>query len=275
MSLQIVAGSTGPISVPLYVLWQLSFSLFSWVDGLPRYFLEQNAAGREDEIEEISEWAWWVRKYCFAVTKYLHALMDPYRIDERGHIRSHHSLEYSRQTGNTIMEHGRAVISGPWAHPPSVLEIDINEWNYFSPGVTSCGILLNGGAPFLREFYWRWSSDPRVHIWGYRSRFCAITAHVAIDYFSPYQRELNTRYDDVHTHGPGHIPANNLEARSWGMDQFGDQGPPVAGPDVILPDARRDSAEAPLHLLPFFDHLLSLHCQENRHRHVPGYRSIL
>ncbi|KAH9034077.1 hypothetical protein EDB85DRAFT_1032954 [Lactarius pseudohatsudake] len=72
--------------------------------------------------QRISEWAWWVRKYRFAVTKYLYALMDPYRIDgpvgSGPIIRSHHSLEYSRQTGNTIM--GRRSCTVPARTPPII-----------------------------------------------------------------------------------------------------------------------------------------------------------
>ncbi|KAH9019535.1 hypothetical protein EDB84DRAFT_1442084 [Lactarius hengduanensis] len=271
-----VAGPTGPISVPLHVLWQLSFSLFSWVDGLPRYsgsstpcarillVSDTNKTPLEGKVQSkicqrISEWAWWVRKYCFAVTKYLYALMDPYRIDgpvgSGPIIRSHHSLEYSRQTGNTIMgnpahnsefkfitpgqhavfhKHGQAVISGPRAHPPSVLEININQRHYFFPGVTSICKDLTSRWPKL------WDLTERGHLSYANSTGAGHQIPVPL---VPGDTYVVLRDYVVY-------PRTTCKARSWGMDQFDDQGPPIAGPAVILLDARRDLAEAPLQSHP-------------------------
>ncbi|KAI9430799.1 hypothetical protein H4582DRAFT_2063340 [Lactarius indigo] len=292
--------------------------------------LEQNAAGREDVIEDLPAdfGMGLVRRYCFAVTEYLYALMGPYRIDgpvwSGPIILSHHSLEYSRQTGNTIMgvchkprpnsefkfvtpgqhamfhKHGQPVIPVPRAYTPPVVDYGINQGKcFFSPGITSqagfthsqynmthvmCCSTIPGVAPtpgaYLLEsaFFvsickdltsrWPklWDLTERGHL-SYTNSTGAghqiPVSRVAIDYFAPYQRELNIRYNDVHTRiialfgfrvitcacgvfipvttkfvavnqsgprryvhgpkGPGHIPAYNLKERSWGMDQCDDQ----------------------------------------------------
>ncbi|KAI9461908.1 hypothetical protein BJY52DRAFT_164681 [Lactarius psammicola] len=180
----LVVGPAGPKS-PFHVLCQLSFSLFSWVDCPPRVIIpgnflyqNENAAGRADAIEDI------------LVDLGIHlVLMDPYRIDGPVRsgptciIFSHHSLEYSWQPGeyynggmphspatklywnparirNSLLlvntscimsyKHGQAVISGPWAHTPSVVGNNLHRGTV-SPLESSLKVL--DGQPVQHKPY--------------------------------------------------------------------------------------------------------------------------
>ncbi|KAH9044970.1 hypothetical protein EDB83DRAFT_2317873 [Lactarius deliciosus] len=220
--------------------------------GIGWYFLEQNAAGREGAIEDMPAdlGMGLVRKYCFAVTKYPHALMDPYRIDgpvgSGPIIRSHHSLEYSRQTGNTIMEVCHSVAPTPGAYfLESAFFVSICKdltsrwpklWDLTERGHLSYANSTGAGhqIPSLptraQHQIRRRSHTCTIALFGLRVITCACgvlipvsTKFVAADQSGPRRYVRGPE-------GPGRIPANNLKARSWGMDQFDGQGPPIARP---------------------------------------------